>query len=329
MQRIVPYSILLFAVAIFLLPATNAAAKKKKDSEKDLREEIVYPEYNGPKKTIAVAKFDAHGAFVAKYGGWDVGGGLSAMLVGELLKTNRFIVVERAELDAVLKEQELGLTEVTTKQVPVSGKLLGAQLLIRGSVTEFDQESKGGGFSIGIRSDNKSGAVGKRSATGHVAIDLRLIDTTSGQILENHTVSQKLKTKSASFSGGVDKIVIGGDRFNETSVGLASRAAIREAVQHIIAAMDTAPWQGLVAKVEGKSVFVNAGKNANLTPGQRMECIRMFNVITDPATGEQLGGEIRQVCEFVLSSVEDRYAVGTIVGPYSPKIGDTVRMVIQ
>ena len=33
-----------------------------------------YPPYNGPKKTVAVAKFDATGSFLAKYGGWDVGG---------------------------------------------------------------------------------------------------------------------------------------------------------------------------------------------------------------------------------------------------------------
>jgi len=329
MRRLIPFLFLFSATTCLLFLDASVSAKDKKVSEKEMREEVVYPKYNGPKKTIAVAKFDAHGAFVAKYGGWDVGGGLSAMLVGELLKTNRFIVVERAELDAILKEQELGLTKVTSKQTPGSGKLLGAQLLVRGSVTEFDQESKGGGFSIGVRSNRKSGAVGKRSATGHVAIDVRMIDTTSGQVLDNYTVAKTLKTKSSSISVGVDDLAIGGDRFNETSVGLASRAAIREAVQHIIAAMDDLPWQGLVAKVDGKEIFVNAGKNANLTSGQRMECIRMFDVIVDPATGEQLGGDLRQVCEFVLTSVNDRYSVGIAVGPYSPKIGDTVRMVSE
>ena len=65
------------------------------------------PVIPGPKRTIAVGKFDAIGAFTQKYGDWDIGGGLAAMLTSALVKSDRFVVIERAELSQILSEQEL------------------------------------------------------------------------------------------------------------------------------------------------------------------------------------------------------------------------------
>ncbi len=72
----------------------------------------------GPKKRVAVAKFDAAGAFLAAYGGWDLGGGLAAQLATELMRTGRFVVLERAELAGVLREQEMGLQKIITPRRP-------------------------------------------------------------------------------------------------------------------------------------------------------------------------------------------------------------------
>jgi len=53
--------------------------------------------YYGAKKSIAAVKFDANGAFLNSYGGWDVGGGLSAIMVSELKNTGAFRVVNRSD----------------------------------------------------------------------------------------------------------------------------------------------------------------------------------------------------------------------------------------
>ncbi len=103
-----------------------------------------------------------------------VGRGLAAMLAAELVRTNRFVVVERAELDTLLREKQMAQTDVT--RGTSGGPLLGARTFIRGSVTAFDQEEKGGGFSLGFSLPGLTGAASARRATGHVAIDLRLID---------------------------------------------------------------------------------------------------------------------------------------------------------
>jgi spermidine/putrescine transport system permease protein len=43
-------------------------------------------------------------------------------------------------------------------------------------VTEFDENEKGGGLSIGLNVSGGNGGAGTRQKSGHVAIDLRLID---------------------------------------------------------------------------------------------------------------------------------------------------------
>ena len=68
----------------------------------------------GPRKRISVAKFDAAGAFVTVYGSWDIGGGLAAQLTTALVNSGRFTVVERPDLQVVLREQELAKLNVTS-----------------------------------------------------------------------------------------------------------------------------------------------------------------------------------------------------------------------
>ena len=72
------------------------------------------PPYSGPKARIAVADFDVK---AAKAGG-EIGSGLREMLVTALINSNRFSVVERQALAAVMQEQELsssGAAQTTDK----------------------------------------------------------------------------------------------------------------------------------------------------------------------------------------------------------------------
>lgn len=80
---------------------------------------------------------------------------LVTMLGTELVKSNAFIVVERAQLDAVFKEQDLGASGATTKESAAKmNQILGVQLLITGSITEWgnkvqnDKHDAGGFFLI-------------------------------------------------------------------------------------------------------------------------------------------------------------------------------------
>lgn len=88
----------------------------------------------GPKRVVAVGKFDCIGSFRQNFGDWDIGGGISAMLASALSESEQFIVVERSYLSQVLSEQELknqrAVAETTGPQL---GQLTGVQLLVYGA----------------------------------------------------------------------------------------------------------------------------------------------------------------------------------------------------
>lgn len=281
--------------------------------------------YHGPKKTIAVSQFDANGAFVARYGGYDIGGGIAAMLISELRDTDRFVVLERAELDTLLNEKQMSLTGVTSSQT-AGRKLLGAQLFLRGSVTEFSQQDKGGGLNVGFGLGGFSNAVGTRSRKGSIAIDIRLIDAASGRIVSSYTAKRSIKSRSLGFQTGRGRFSLSGDGFKQTPIGKATREVIREAVDQLVHDQQQVAWQALVARVDGNRVYVNAGANANVRPGNRMAAIRTVNVVTDPSSGEVLGSEQATLGSIRIDQVEGRYSVGTYTGKYAPRRGDIVQL---
>jgi curli biogenesis system outer membrane secretion channel CsgG len=298
-------------------------------SARDDEDKAAPAPYFGPKKTIAVSKFDATGAFVAAYGGYDVvGGGLAAMLTTELDKTGRFIVVDRADMSAVLREQEMGLRGLTTQNTaPTAGSMLGAQAIIRGSITQFDSRTKGGGFSLGGIAPGipLGGAVSPRGQKGIVSADFKVIDTTTSRVIETIAVDKEVSAKSLGLSVSSKNVAGGADGFSKTPLGEASRSMIEEAVQRIVAALEPVPWQALVARAEADLIWVNAGANANLRVGDRLVLHRVTDQVIDPVTQEVLGQEEMQIGTARIIEVAPRYSKADYSGSNPAEIGDTLR----
>src|SRR3990172_1564881 len=141
-----------------------------------------YPPYSSVKKRLAVLGLENKVKTEIPNPSWKIGDGLTEMLMTELFKTNRFIMVERAALAEIVKEQELGQTGLVVKDtVTKVGRLLGAELLITGAVTEFEASAKGGGGGLAF-----SGfAFNLKANSSHVAVDIRLVDAATGQILKS------------------------------------------------------------------------------------------------------------------------------------------------
>ena len=82
--------------------------------------------------------------------------GLTEMMMAELLKTGRFVVLERKAMDDVQAEQKLQQNQGNAETAAKVGQLVGAQFLIRPAITEFsygDQAStKGGSVRSPVRS---------------------------------------------------------------------------------------------------------------------------------------------------------------------------------
>src|SRR5512145_1505673 len=136
----------LFRAAILTLLATVAlaactSAHVASSSGGPTISEVRAEPYQGVKKRIAVKPFE----YKAAKGAGDVGSGLSDMLTDSLFNTNRFILVERVRLQDVIEEQDLADTgRFRTETTVPKGELEGAELLIRGSVTQFEPNCRGG-----------------------------------------------------------------------------------------------------------------------------------------------------------------------------------------
>jgi curli biogenesis system outer membrane secretion channel CsgG len=283
--------------------------------------------FTGPKKRIAVMKFDAVGAFVAQVGGSDIGGGLTAELITALNQTGRFIVLERADLPNVLREQELGMAKIATAETAAQpGQLLGAQVLIRGSVTDFEQTTSGKSNQVGLSFAGATLGLGHSSANGHVAIDLRLIDATTGQILDSRKAEAKVSQRSNGATVGVGAVTFGNNAFEQTALGHASRDAIAQAVHDIVDRMEALPWSASVVDVADGRVYLNAGRDVNLAPGQRLTISSVAKQLIDPATGLPLGAVERRLGDIVVESVQDKYSVARMLMQMQPARGDIVRL---
>jgi len=317
--------LMVFAV-IVPLGLVSCASAPQAASQSDIPGETSYPPYTGPKKRIAVSKFGASGAFLSVYGGWDIGGGLAAQLTTELINSGRFIVVERAALGEILREQEMALEKIVTKETASRvGRLLGAQFLIRGEVTEFEQQAGGGGGQIGITKFPLGGVLGLQTTTAHVGMDIRLIDTTSGQILQSHRVEAKARETGVAAEIDTKTVSFGGDTFYKTPLGKASREAIREGVLFIIRQMEAVSWTGRVADVIGGKVYINSGSSANIKVGDTFVVSTVLREVIDPETQQVLGVLEDKLGEIRVEAVQDRFSIATLLGDFTPKKGDLVR----
>lgn len=284
--------------------------------------QFIYPPYDGLKKRLAVIRFDNKVKTPIPDASWQIGEGLSEMLTSELFKTGRFIMVERAALTDIVKEQELGQSGLVRRETAARvGELLGAQLLITGAVTEFEAQSSGGAGGIGYAGF----AISLQAQNAHVGVDIRLIDSSTGQILKSFNADAKAQSTGLGFSGNIQGVSFGSEAFNKTPLGQATREAIYKAVMFIIQEMELVSWTGRVIQVKDGHVYVNAGSNVNLKPGARLAAYVKGEDLIDPATGLSLGSKDTPVGTVTISEVQDKFSIGSFSGTGALKRNDLLR----
>jgi len=177
---------------------------------------------SGPQKPV-IAVADFKNETTASWWSSSVGKDLAGLLSNELSATNSFRVVERQKIDAVLQEQNLMASgRAKLGNAAQMGKLFGAQYLVMGTVTSYEEQAKssGSGLSFGGIS------VGGKSAQAYVAVDIRVVDTTTGEIAFVRTIEGNSKSGGSNMS--FSKFGASGGFQNEDNkpAGKAIRAAI-------------------------------------------------------------------------------------------------------
>lgn len=169
--------------------------------------------------------------------GWwsgGVGWELAGMLSNELGATNAFRIVERSKLEAVLQEQNLAASgRVSPASGAKMGKLTGAEYLVAGTVTAYEENTKGTGGGISI----KGISLGGNSSEAYLAVDIRVINATTGEVDFVRTIEGR--SKGGGFSVGLSRGGFGGalSQQNKTPAGKAIRAALVEVTDYLECAM--------------------------------------------------------------------------------------------
>lgn len=196
----------LISIPVFFLISCSAMTTTQVQTTTQNVNEVV--KYQGPKARIAVAKFNCKAAKC--YG--DIGEGIKDMLVDALVKSGKFIVLERGEsFEAVKEEINLSQSGYIQKGKKIQkGLMEGADILVVGSIVAF--EPRAGGFNTGsivgglLSKVPVFGGVkiGKKDA--YIAAIIRLIDTRTGRIIS----STRVEGKASSFKiGGLGGILSG------------------------------------------------------------------------------------------------------------------------
>jgi len=210
-------SLALLSIAVLALVGCTSAKVVSSSGGPTIQQAQQEP-YNGPKKRIAVKAFE----FKAARGNAQVGKGMSDMLTNALFNSNRFIVLERENIKEVLGEQDFGASgRVKRETAAPIGEIEGAELLIRGSVTEFEQNCKGGSLLI---------VSGKQAC---VTINLRIVDAKTGRVVNATTVEGRSGSGGVGLVFATGSLPVGLGGWAKTPMESAIRNCIEEAVKHI------------------------------------------------------------------------------------------------
>lgn len=168
--------------------------------------------------------------------------GVQDLLITELFSSDRFIVLERATLDAVITEQEFSQSVQTGDQTRIpKGQLEGAELIVLGAITAFDAGASGGALPIPVPLGDRGdfGVLKLRYARGYIAMDLRVVDARTGRVLSSVAVQGRNSRFGLDFGlhlyGDNRRIKLPGvlTYFQNTPVEKALQEMVTAAVAHV------------------------------------------------------------------------------------------------
>jgi len=296
----------------------------------------------GRKPRVAVLDFDyatVQASSAAIFGNnVDIGKGISALLVTDLVKSDSYSVIERSAIDKVLAEQDFSNSNRADPTTAARiGKVLGVDYIILGSITEFGNETKkqnvgGGGTNFhgfGL------GGVGHSSSKANVVIDARIIKTDTAEILvvaEGKGQSSRsgvslLGTGGNSGGLGGGNVDFGSSKFQNTIIGEATKKAVDQLTTDLVTNVAKLPVHtmavdALVAAVDGGQIVLNAGARAGINKGDQFSVVRLGKEIKDPASGKVIRRMVSNIGTIQATDVDDTSAVCNVVSGTGFQVSD-------
>jgi curli biogenesis system outer membrane secretion channel CsgG len=253
--------------------------------------------------------------------------GVSDILVNRLVKDGNFSVIERSQIDAILREQNFGASgRVDAGTAAQIGKTLGVEAVIIGSVTQFDlqQRRSGGGF-LGL-------GAASTDTDAYVKLNIRVVNTTTSEILfvaEGNGNDSQSDTQVivGPFGGGSATV-------NESKL---LTKATEKAIDQVVAELNNKSRDlaslpkslpnvtATVADATGNTVILNKGKSDGYRVGMKFSIERVTKQVKDPTTGKVIRNVTQPIGMIELIEVDATSSVGRIIGGGKFKVGDIAK----
>lgn len=247
---------------------------------------------------------------------------VNGMFETELVKTGKFIVVERKRIEEVMKEQGFGLSgAVDAATAAKVGRVLGVELILTGDITKLGVKQSAGHTSF-------LGGAGGSKNTLEGGIDIRLISTTSAQIVFADNAQNADASFKLSFRG-----TGGGTDFDETKIDKVFRPCVVQLCQKMAAKVGDMVGEmrgggglsGKIANVAGEKIYLNIGAGEGVKAGDVFEVYRQGEEIRDPDTGAVLDVETKLIGKIIVTEVKDKVSIASSQGGSGFQKGDIVK----
>ncbi|MCA1744397.1 MAG: CsgG/HfaB family protein [Bacteroidales bacterium] len=224
------------------------------------------PEELALKRKVAIARFSnetqyAKGIFYTKEND-PISKQASDILSTKLAASNKFILLERDDLDKVLAEVEMAGNQDYQK--------VAADYLILGSVTEFGRKNVGD-----VNAFSRS-----KTQTVQAGVSVRLVDVATGQIIYSEEAKGEAET--------TNKTVMGmGERtdYDATLSDKAISAAISKLTENIISNCMDRTWKSYFLSYDEDGIFVSGGKSQNIKVGDFFDVVEKGKKVKNPQNG--------------------------------------------
>jgi curli biogenesis system outer membrane secretion channel CsgG len=268
--------VLISSCATIDKPDVKLIDHKPKISKTIQQQQVNVSSKKGLKRKVAIARFTNE----TKYGqsffvdaqNDKIGKQAVDILSSKLVESEKFILIERADLDKITKELSM------ENFLPLKNM---ADYLIVGSVTEFGRKDQG---KVGIFSRTKR-------QIAFAKVHVRLIEVRTGQIL----YSEEGEGESFSEAGSVFGV---GERAGYDSAinDKALDAAITNLASNIIENLLDRPWRSYILGVEKGKLIIAGGRLQNINNGDVFTVMKEGSTVKNPQTntmitlpGQQVG----------------------------------------
>lgn len=283
------------ALCMLLLSALSACAPLAQRADR----------YEKPR--VAILAFENKASLADR---WNLSEGMRDILVDSLVRTDRYTVLTRGDLGAVLSELDIQREPYFRAQGKVQqGQLKNVRYLIKGAVTDFTHVRGGA-----LRVAGSHLGLGISGEVAVVSVTLYVIDVENGEIVASKTLEGTASAGSAGFDAAYRDVAVGGKAFFRTPLGKATRKVMDRCLDYIARTIASEPWHPAVVKVDGARLVISGGEDRHLAPGSHWTTYEEGEPLVDPRTGDLLGREPGTYAGRIrVTEVHDRYSTAEVV----------------